>query len=162
MTLEIKAIIALVAAIGILGGLWYYGHAQHASGFKEGANSIQTQWDADREAIQKTADDAVLKATKDRDDAIQANEALHNDYQTQISSARALNGQLAQRLRDAQNRVPTSSGSVPKAGSGQGSPPTGGAPTMGQIDDAIAATLTECANNRAQLNTLISEIQPQL
>lgn len=162
MTTEIKLIASLVAVIGILSGLWYYGHAQHTAGFKEGAASIQVQWDADKEAIQKAADEAVAKATKDRDDALQANEVLQNDYQVQISSARALNGELAQRLRDAQNRVPAGSGSVPKAGSGQGSTPTSGTPTMGQIDDAIAATLTECANNRAQLNALISEIKPQL
>ena len=162
MTAEIKLIITLAAAIGILSGLWYYGHAEHASGYKEGAASIQTQWDADKKAIQRLADEAVLKATKDRDDAIQANEVLHNDYQTQLSTARTLNSQLAQRLRNAQNRVPTGSGSVPKTGSGQGSTSTSSAPTMGQIDDAIAATLTECANNRAQLTALIGEIQPQL
>lgn len=162
MTTEIKLIVALAVAIGVLGSLWYYGHAEHASGFTEGAASVQVQWDADKEAIQKTADEAVVKATKDRDDALQANEVLHNDYQVQLSSARALNGQLAQRLRDAQNRVPTGSGSVPKAGSGQGSTATGGASTVGSLDDAIAATLTECANNRAQLDTLIAELRFQL
>jgi hypothetical protein len=128
---------------------------------KAATEKLQLAWDADKTAIQKAADAAIAQATKDRDAALAANEGIESDFQTQLSSARALNDSLAQRLRLTASTA-TGSSSVPKTGSGQQSTPAGPAPSLGQIDDAIAATLTECAGNRAQLNSLIAEIRPQL
>jgi hypothetical protein len=123
--------------------------------------SLQHAWDVDKAQIQATADAAIAQATKDKMTALAANEGIQSDYQTQLSSARALNGSLADRLRQLQS-TPAHSSPVPKAGDRQQPAPTSGTPTMGQIDDAIAAAFTECANNRAQLNSLIAEIRPQL
>jgi len=132
------------------------------AGKKDGADSVQVLWDKDRAEIQDKADAAIAAATKQKEDAIAANEVIANDYQAQLLAARTLSSQLAQRLRLAETRPTTGSGAVSKDPTVFGVIVPSGTPSMGQIDDAIAATLTECASNRSQLNSLIAEIRPQL
>ena len=123
--------------------------------------SLQEAWDADRAAIQKTTAAAIAQSTKERDDALQANEGITSDLTTQLSSIRELNSTLAARLRIA-TRVAADSGAVPKAGGGQSTIATPLDIGDGQIDDAIADALTECASNRANQVALQKEIISQL
>jgi hypothetical protein len=145
----------LVAVLIIaLGARW------HHAVYKAGEEHIQTQWDADKEAIAKVAADAVVAANKARDEALAANEGITSDYQNQLSQAGALNDSLSQRLRDYQARAHR--GSLPQAPGDPGTAAAGPNPSLGRLDDLVAASLTECADNRAQLNALIAEIRPQL
>src|SRR5208282_2576891 len=162
MTTEAKLIAILVALLLLVGGIWYLTEQAHATGYKAGSAAIQVQWDQDKAAIQKTADAAIATATKERDDALAANEGISSDLQTQLSSARALNGQLANSLRQYQARAAASSGAVPKAGSGQGATTTPSTPSLGQLDAATGAALTECYSDRLEYEALIKEIIAQL
>ena len=160
--METKIIAYLVALIALVGGVWWLTQHSYTKGYKAGSAEIQTQWDQDKAAIQKTADAAIAAATKERDDALAANEGISSDLQTQLSSARALNGQLANSLRQYQARAAASSGAVPKAGSGQGATTTPSTPSLGQLDAATGAALTECYSDRLEYEALIKEIIAQL
>lgn len=138
------------------------GTALYSAGKKNGADTIQLAWDKDKAAIQKAADEAVAEATKAKEDAIAANEVIKDDYEAQLLTSRALSSQLSQRLRIAESSLTAGSGTVSQGPDKPGTATAGSTPSMGQLNDALSSALTECANNRAQLNSLIAEIRPQL
>jgi hypothetical protein len=130
-------------------------------GLVSGKAQIQTQWDQDKAKIQATADAAVAQATKDKEAAIASNEGIANDLQTQLDSLRNLNASLAQRLRIAAS-ITAGSGNMSQ-GPNNPSPASDATRTrLGQINDAIAASLTECRTNWANYSALIKELKPQL
>ena len=162
MATETKIIVFLLALLGLGILAWVVKDRIYDSGVTAGKATIQLAWDQNKAEIQKTADDAIAAATKQRDDALSANEGIQSDYQTQLTSARALNGSLADRLRQYEARAAANSGTVPKAGGGQGPPAAGAAPSVGRFDDLVGAAFGECASNSIQLNALIKELGPQL
>lgn len=137
-------------------------HAIYSSGKTAGEALIQTQWDANKEAIQKTTDAAIAQAIKARDDALQANEGVKNDYEAQLLAANANAAVFAQRLRNYQAHPSTDRGTVPKAGSGPAAPATGASGGDGTLTNALGDALAECSANTAQLDALIIELKPQL
>jgi hypothetical protein len=153
---------AKLAAALALGAALAYGcyHVADLKG-KAAVASLQHAWDVDKASIQKVTDDAIAKATQERDTALQANEVISNDYQSQLSSARALSLSLAQQLRSYASRA-TNSGAVPKAGGGQGTAPTSSQSGDVVLTNALGAALAECSANAAQLDALIVELKPQL
>jgi len=159
---EIKlGIIAVIVIALALGGYLGYRSA-YDSGLTAGKAEIQAAWDTDKAKIQAVTDAAIAQATKDKEDAIAANEAIQNDYQTQLSAARTLSDALAQRLRSYTASHPANSGAVSKAGSG--SEPAATSSQAGDVilTNALGAALAECSANTAQLDALIVEIKRQL
>jgi hypothetical protein len=156
----IAGLAILIAVLG-LGALGY--RAVYDSGRTAGANSVQTQWDADKAAIAKTTAAAIAQMTKQRDDALNANEAIHDTYETELSAANANSDALLKRVRQYEASFTAHSGSVPKAGSGPG-PADPGQESSGQsvLDSHIVAYDTACQSDAAQLNALIGELKPQL
>lgn len=154
--------VKLAAALALLAAIVWGALADYSAGKKAGSSAIQVLWDADKAAIAKETATAIATATKERDDALQANEAIHSDYETQLSASRALGDSLAQRLRDAYTHPTAGSGAVPKAGDRQGTVATG--PQSGDVPltSALSDALTECSANAAQLDALIVELKPQL
>jgi hypothetical protein len=162
MTLEIKAILALVLLLGLVGfGFWGYRSA-YGSGQTAGKAEVQGAWDRDKAAIQALTTDAIAQAMKDKDAALIANEGVRHDLQTQVDSARAIAGNLAQRLRIATARSASNSGPVSQAGPRQGAATTVPASSNDAITVAIANALTECAVNADNHDALIKELTPQL
>lgn len=131
-------------------------------GKSAGKAEIQQAWDDDKLSIQKAADAAVAAATKARDDALAANEGIQSDYQAQLSAARSLNLELADRLRQYQTRAAAGGGSVPKTGGGSVAPPAPPAPGVGSLDGLLGNALDECYTNRVRYEALIKELTPQL
>lgn len=152
----------LVGAAAVLGALFWVTHAIYAAGDKAGAERIQIAWDDDKRAIAEVTAKALAKATQERDDAIQANEAINEQHHVELQTIQANSLALAQRLRDAEARSAADRRAVSKAADIVRAVTTPQPSGMGSIDDAIAATLTECAANRSQLNALIAELKPQL
>ena len=157
-----KIVAILAALLALVAGVWWYGAHEEAKGHAAGAAEIQTEWDADKVAIAKLASDAALKAEKDREDALANNEGVISDLQIQLQSARGLNTQLSASLRNYQTRPAAGGGGVPKAGGGQTVVVTAADPSVGRLDDALGAALSECADNRANQQALINELKPQL
>lgn len=162
MITQIKLIAGAVIIAVLIGlGFWGY-HNIYQTGKAAGAAEVQTAWDADKAAIQKATDAAIAQATAQRDMALQANEVIHAQYANELAAAAATGLQLAQRLRDAESRAATDRGPVSKTDRGPRPSAAGEASSMGAINEALGSVLTECADNRAQLNALIGEIKPQL
>jgi hypothetical protein len=160
---EAKALIALAVAVILIGGGWWLYHSAYSEGQTAGKAEIQSAWDLDKAAIQAAADKAVADATKARDDALEANGVIQNDYQAQLSAADARATVLAGRLRDYQARIAAGSSGVPKAGGGQGTTAT--SPESAQeagIYERLASYDAACQSDAAQLNALIAELTPQL
>lgn len=136
--------------------------AVYTAGDNAGASRVQTQWDEDKSAIQKVTDAAIATATKQRDDALQANEVAQNGYQIQLSAANSSAADFAKRLRSAEARIAANSSAVSKAGSGQ--QPSSASSQAGDVGltNALGAALAECSSNSAQLDALIVELKPQL
>jgi len=153
---KIAAVVILLAAIA------WGTMADYSAGKKAGENAIQTLWDKDRASIQTTADLAIATATKQRDDALEANEVAQNVYQTEISAVNANAADFARRLRSAESRLAAGGGTVPKAGSGQQSVAAGSQAGDVSLTNALGSALAECSANTAQLDALIIEIKPQL
>jgi hypothetical protein len=144
----------------IAGGYWAYNHA-YDSGVKDGKATVQIAWDADKEAIQKTAAAAVAQATKERDDALQSNEVIESDYQTKLLSANASASDFASRLRNAYASLATNRGAVPKSGGGQASPQASGSSGDDRLTGLLANAAAECLQNDDQLDALAAEVSPQ-
>jgi hypothetical protein len=153
---------AKLAGAAVLLAMFAWGAiADYSAGKKAGEDFIQAAWDKDKESIAKLASDEAAKNAKKLQDAITDNEGIVNDLQNQIDAQRKLNSDLASRLRLATS-IPAGSSSLPKA-------PNNSIPStitvndrLGQIDDAIAAVLTECAQTRSDYKALIAEIKPQI
>jgi hypothetical protein len=161
MISEPKIILALAGVIALLLAASWGGERLYHGGMVAGKAEIQVKWDADLAARQKITDLAIAQATKERDIALSNNEETLSDANTQIANLRDLNTSLAARLRNIQS-IGAGSGTLSQ-GSNKPDPVAGaGKVTMGQIDDAIAATLTECAVNRTNYSALIKELKPQL
>lgn len=107
-------------------------------------------------------DAAIATATKQRDDALQANEVAQNGYQIQLSAANSSAADFAKRLRSAEARIAANSSAVSKDGSGQ--QPSTASSQAGDVGltNALGAALAECSSNAAQLDALIVELKPQL
>jgi hypothetical protein len=165
MTSEIKLIgIGLAVILLALGGYFGFRYA-YDDGEISGKAQIQTAWDADRAAIQKLTDTAIAAATKQRDEALTANEAIQNDYQTKLSAANANAADFSRRLSNALSGATANRSAVPQAGAGP-SPATASTPSsaeqLGKLVGLTADLHAECVANSAQLNALIAEIKPQL
>jgi hypothetical protein len=153
----------LVGAAAVLGAVLWLEHAVYAAGDKNGANRVQVAWDQDKADIARVTTSAIAQATAQRDMALQANEAIHNDYQTQLLAARDLSQQLSQRLRDATDRLATRGGALSKASGGQSATATSAeSAAEAGIYERLAAYDAACQNDAAQLNALIAELKPQL
>lgn len=144
----------------LAGGYWAYDHA-YDSGMKAGEATIQTAWDADKEAIQKTADAAVAQATKERDDALQSNEVIESDYQTKLLSANASASDFASRLRNAYASLAARRSAVPKSSGGQAAPQASGSSSDERLTSLLANAAAECLQNDDQLDALAAEVSPQ-
>src|SRR5277367_1670570 len=160
--MEAKAILILVACIALVAFGFYEYRTVYNSGKQAGMEQVQTAWDQDKEAIQKVTDAAIAKATKDRDDALEANEGIKNDYEAQLLTARANATAISNQLRNYQARHTSSFDQLPETSSGLGAPAASTGQGLAKLDDALGAALTECKDNAAQLNALIAEIKPQL
>lgn len=146
----------------VLGALFWVTHAVYEAGDKNGANRIQVAWDADKTQIANVAAQAIAQMTAERDMALRANEVIHDQYSKQLQANADTAAALSQRLRNAEAIATAHSNLLSKAADIVRSAQSGSTSGMGPIDDAIAAALTECADNRAQLNSLIAELKPQL
>jgi hypothetical protein len=129
--------------------------------FAAGEHKIQIAWDADKVAIAQVTATQVAENSKKLADALTENEGITNDLQNQLENMRNLNSDLASRLRVATDPT-TGSGPLSKAPNNTVSIVTAGNDSVGQIDDAIAAVLTECAETRDNYKALIAELTPQL
>ncbi len=157
---DIKIIAALIALISLLGaGAWGY-RAIYDKGHAAGMAQVQVAWDADKAAIAKLAADQLAKVSEERDQALANNEAITNDLNAQIQTERNLNSSLASRLRHYQTAAGSSA--VPESGDQPAAADTPESQSLGRLNDALAAALTECAVNRDNYNALIKELTPQL
>lgn len=162
MTIELKVLAGLAAAVVALGSLFFGARAIYSAGDKAGSNRVLVAWDADRAKIQAVTDAAIAILTAEREKALADNDQIHQDYERQLMASSADNASLARRLQNAIAAAATGSGSLPQAGD-QSRPPTPGeGPSLQRLASLTANLATECADNRAQLNALISEVQRQL
>ena len=152
----------LAALLALLAAFAWGAYADYSAGRKAGSDAIQAAWDKDKAAIQATADAAIATATRERDTALQANEAISNDYQIQLSASRANSVELAKRLLKYASAAAARGGGVPEAGDRQGTAATGTPAGDGGLTNALGAALAECSANTAQLDALIVELKPQL
>jgi hypothetical protein len=132
------------------------------SGERAGRNEVQVQWDADKATQQAAADAAIAKATKEKLDAIAANEAIDEKYQDVLRDANARADDYARRLQSYEARLRAASSAPAKAPSDPGAPATAPPRGEGQLESAVGSRLAECDANEAQLESLIEELQPQL
>jgi hypothetical protein len=160
VTTEIKVIAGLVAIIVFLGLLFFGFRAVYDEGHSAGVLQVQTEWDADKAAIQKTTDAAIAEQTKLKEDALEANQVIHDNYEKELSAVTATSDAFAKRLRDAENRA--HSGPVPKSGGGQSTAPAVSASSTDRLDGLLSAATAECLANEAQLDSLVKEISPQV
>ena len=151
-------LLEIVAAIGLAIATGLYG--VHV-GERSGANRVQVAWDADRAAISQTAADAKAKADQAELSALQNDGVIYANLQTESAAIAADRDSLAGRLRHALG-LATSCGSLQPTASIPGPAPSGSPSGAGYVDDAIAAALTECRLNSAQLDALEAQIRPQL
>jgi hypothetical protein len=157
-----KLAIYAIIAVALLGALYWAEHSIYAAGVKSGSESVQMAWDQDKEAIAKVSAAALAEAVKEKEDALEANSVINQQYQTQLAVDAAANSALSERLRNAAARLAASSSAMQQTHSGSGPTAPSAPPGVGPVYDALAAVLTECADNRTQLDKLIAEIQPQL
>lgn len=144
-------------------GLGFWGFMTvYDDGKREGANAIQTRWDADKAAITATADAAIAQANKSRDEALEANEAIQNDYTQKLSATAAAGADLAQRLRNAEARLAANRSAPSQASGGQGAPDPGPTASDARLTSLLGNAFAECAANADQLDALIAEVQPQI
>jgi hypothetical protein len=162
MTMELKMIAIGVAVILLaLSGFLGYRMAFN-TGVMAGKAETQILWDNDKSKIQAIADAAIIEATKDKEAAIANNEGITNDLQTQLDSMRGLNASIAQRLRNSTASAAAHSGTVSQAADNSKPPAAATNDSVGRLNNALAATLTECRTNWASYKALIAEISAQL
>jgi hypothetical protein len=153
---------AKLAGAVVLLALFAWGAiADYSAGKKAGEDFIQAAWDKDKEAIEKLASDKAATDAKRMAELTSDNEGIVNDLQNQIDAQRRLNSDLASRLRLATS-IPAGSGPLPKAPNNSSPATITVNDRLGQIDDAIAAAFTECAQTRSDYKALIAEIKPQI
>lgn len=162
MTLEARLFAWGIGSLLLIGLCFWAFMTVYDNGKKEGANSVQVQWDANRAAIAKVTAEALAKANKDRDEALQANEAIHEKYVQDLAAAAAGAQSLTARLRDAENRASAYSRSLSQANNQQRPASGASPPSVGQLNEATGAALAECASYRAWGHALIAELKPQL
>eukprot|EP00697_Spironema_sp_BW2_P002388 gnl/Spiro4/13192_TR6997_c0_g1_i1.p2 gnl/Spiro4/13192_TR6997_c0_g1~~gnl/Spiro4/13192_TR6997_c0_g1_i1.p2 ORF type:complete len:164 (+),score=9.41 gnl/Spiro4/13192_TR6997_c0_g1_i1:844-1335(+) len=163
--METKLFLSLAVITALIIGVWWYGEHEESMGRKAGAAEVQTQWDKDKEAIEKLDDATIAKVTKERDDALANNEGVQRDLQTQLDSARGLNTDLSNRLR-AYSATARPSG-VPQGRGGPSAPSGPAAPSVGStdetaLDNALGDALNECFKTRVTYEALLKELKPQL
>lgn len=162
MTTEAKLIAAALGTL-VLIALGFWGFTTiYDDGKREGSATIQTKWDADRKAIADATANAIAQATKARDEALEANEAIQNDYAQKLSATAAAGADLTQRLRNAEARLAANRDLMPKAGGGQGAPDPGPTASDDRLTSLLGNAFAECAANATQLDALIAEVQPQI
>ena len=84
-----------VLGIAVLVGIFWVSEAIYSAGKKTQHDADTIVMDQFKAGIQKTTDDAIAKATKDKEDAIAANEVIKDDYEAQLLASRTLSGQLS-------------------------------------------------------------------
>jgi cytoskeletal protein RodZ len=161
---EAKLIGGLVALIAIVALTGWGIVADFDAGKKSGSDAVQKLWDTDRASIQATADAAIATATKQRDDAIQANQVLHDQYETKLASVAADSATFAQRLRNAQAIIAAGSRPVPAGNSGQSLVSSSGSNSAQQLGQLVTLTTelrAECLRNDAALDDLYASVNKQ-
>lgn len=162
---EVKAIAIGVLVIALALGGYIGFRMAFDSGLTAGKAEVQTEWDADKINIQKVADVAIASAMKQRDDAIENNQVIHDQYEKQVAGISANAADFARRLRNAEAIITAGGRSTGKADSGP-APATAGqtssADQFGRLLTLITDFHTECQANADQLDALIAEIKPQL
>jgi hypothetical protein len=154
--LKIAAILAFTAVI-FAGGFKVADWRDQAK-----IDKIQHAWDTDKADIAALAANQAAENARKLSETQTNNEGITHDLQNQVDTLRGLNSDLAQRLRSVHTDSPTGRGVVSKIDPHAGLTTAATDDRLGQIDDAIAATLTECAVNRSHYAALIAEIKPQL
>jgi hypothetical protein len=157
--MEIKLILGLLMLMGI-GGL--VGWAEIETSDK---NKLQAQFDEYKLNQAQEAATAIAAITKEKEDALTANEAIQLDYQNKLSTVAASATVFAQRLRNAEATIAANRSAVPKDNGGQGTPTTSApssADQLGQLVTLVTGLRTECAANSDQLDALIGEVSKQL
>lgn len=156
---KLAGVLALVAAI-FLGG---YKIADWRG--KAALASLQHGWDEDKASIQAVTDKAIAQATKERDEAIQTNQVLHDQYEANRANAAADTAAFAKRLRDAESRLTAAnSRPVPIDSAGQGdvsSGEQGSAQQLGQLVTLVAELRGECKANDDTLDSLYASLNSQ-
>lgn len=159
---EIKlAAIVLAAGVVFAGGYHLGGLGPKAALSAEQAADWQAKYQASQVALstvqgqlaqeQKT----TANNSKDMKDLTDANAKIAADRDSYV--------QLAQRLLNSAKAAPRAGGGeLPETGGGPAIAGPGPAPGDGQAAGLLADVATECLRNAAQLNSLISEITPQL
>jgi hypothetical protein len=164
MTTEIKMIALLVGVIALLGGGVGLHHLGYSQGDTAGSARVQLSWDADKAQIQAVAAQALATATKQRDDALQANQVLHDQYEQRIAGISADSADFAKRLRNAQAIIAAGSRPVPAGNSGQDKLPSGAADSAQQLGQLVTLTTklrAECLKNDADLDDLYESLNRQ-
>lgn len=156
--LAAKVGLAVVLAGLVVFAVWRYGDKR----YEAGQASIQVRWDADKAQIAAVSAKAIAEANQKTADALEENRRLHDEYTAKLESINAGASDLARRLRGAEDRAAADRRALQEIGNRQGSSPSSQAPSDGSLDAAIAATLTECRENSAQLDTLVGEVSRQL
>lgn len=162
--MEAKLIAGLLALIGIVGLTGWGILADYDAGKKAGSDAVQKLWDTDKASIQATADAAIATATKERNDALAANEVLHDQYQNQLANVAADSASFAKRLRNAQAIIAAGSRQVPANSSGQSGVSPGqqnSAEQLGQLVTLTTALRAECVVNDDALDDLYQSIDKQ-
>lgn len=164
--IPVKLIAGLLALIGVIGLAGWGIVADFDAGKRAGGDAVQKLWDQDKAKIQQLTDAAIATATKQRDEALAANEAIQNDYQRKLNLASADAAQFASRLRAAEARLTAAnSGTVPKGGAGSeptGAGQAGSADQLGQLVTLVTDLRTECKANDDELDALVAQLNRQL
>jgi hypothetical protein len=112
----------------------------------------------DRAAVEQAAAQAAVAAKAQQDVANANNNVVVARLQAKLDTTIADNTDLANQLSDARARR----SNLPKAPNIPGAPATGEPSSSRQLDELIAAALTECQQNSARQDALIQELKPQL
>jgi type II secretory pathway component GspD/PulD (secretin) len=160
-----KLLLYLGGAIIALIGVMLVSDRLYKAGVGAGRAEIQVQWDKDKAAIQKTADAALAAATKEKEDALETNRVIHDQYEAQLANTSANAADVLKRLRSAEGILAASRGDLSKTNSGQGSSATGSTGSADQLGTLVGLTAdlhSDCTKNADQLDALIKELKPQL
>lgn len=162
MTPTIKFVAIFVLVLALIGLGWWLDNRARAQGYAAGAAAVQVKWDVDKAAIMAAAAAAILKAQQDRDEALQANQVIHDTYEAELLAAHTSANSLAQRLREYAANATANSGRVPQADRGPGSPAAGTPSGDDRLTELLGAAFAECTQNADQLDALIAQLKPQL
>lgn len=157
---------AKLAAVLALGAALAYGgyHVADLKG-KAALASLQHAWDVDKAEIQKVTDKAIEKATKDKEDAIAANEVINDEYQKKLNGVTADSDRFASLLRNAAITIAAHRSAMQQASNIAGSAQTRTEAITVQLGQLVALTTdlrAECIKNDDELDALTSELNSQL